>query len=485
MLNDVARAPGALSLVRSPETSTDVPGGGLPGFDFENFENFENLEPIHYLEETKEHDWQEYLAQEREALAKGGKLLYLQSQAWRHIEFENGAPFTPIKHDGQRGSWSAVLVTEADSKSKKPKPQYGDRYTDKLTDNAKRQIDHACRYQAQLRRGFRTFLTLTFNQEARDQLQAFDEMPQGTKGRESIGSYARKFFNALNNAWQRGKGFRSHWLQDGKQRTGGSYQAKHGRVDAWNKSAKWCALKEEMGEAFHIRGRKELPFNFIWVAENPATVKHTDFGPVKVENPHIHVLMNWHVKNKQFPAWARWIESVWGKGFANLQKLKKPAAAAAYMGKAANYISKGGDGNQGRIRGNRFSVSKWARAPRARVKMYQASWFKDALELLQSQDKTKLPRGLWVSKYAIGSTDRKAWENLWRLLKADGFKLERGTTLAAANFKYKSKILEYGRDCKGIGYRKFEEHKILVSGLNYGAYPPELSLEELQANYFH
>ncbi|MBT3013596.1 MAG: hypothetical protein KME41_17835 [Candidatus Thiodiazotropha sp. (ex Lucina pensylvanica)] len=91
--------------------------------------------------------------------------------------------------------------------------------------------------------------------------------------------------------------------------------------------------------------------------------------------------MNWHVKLDQFHAWAMWIEKTWGKGFAKLEKIKKPAVAANYMAKAANYLTKGTEGSQGRVRGNRYSVGMDAQVPKPRlVGRYWSGMIRDAIE---------------------------------------------------------------------------------------------------------
>ncbi|MBV1842593.1 hypothetical protein KSX29_18515, partial [Photobacterium ganghwense] len=63
--------------------------------------------------------------------------------------------------------------------------------------------------------------------------------------------------------------------------------------------------------------REAADFHYIWVAECPA---NDDGEP----NPHVHVLLNWAVPQNLFPAWALRLESLWGKGFAHLERIKKP-----------------------------------------------------------------------------------------------------------------------------------------------------------------
>lgn len=96
---------------------------------------------------------------------------------------------------------------------------------------------------------------------------------------------------------------------------------------------------------------------YCWVAENPT-------NEAGERNPHIHVLIKWAVPFEFFPCWAKRIESLWGQGFAHLEKLKERKAGAYYMAKAAGYLSKAsGESDQGPIRGNRYGMATAARAP--------------------------------------------------------------------------------------------------------------------------
>lgn len=135
--------------------------------------------------------------------------------------------------------------------------------------------------------------------------------------------------------------------------------------------------------------------------------------------------MNWHVKLDQFHAWAMWIEKTWGKGFAKLERIKKPAAAAHYMAKAANYLTKGASGEQGPVRGNRYNVGKDARAPRARtVGVYWLDKIRDVIGIGMQVGRGNWPKGLWFHRHGFGASNRETWGRLWSTLKADGIKLE-------------------------------------------------------------
>lgn len=97
------------------------------------------------------------------------------------------------------------------------------------------------------------------------------------------------------------------------------------------------------------------PLDYIWVAEMPAN----EDG---VPNPHVHLLVRWEVPKTHFFAWAGRLEKMWGNGFANLQRMQSTGAGASYLVKAVGYTAKGGKENQGMIRGNRYGISKTARA---------------------------------------------------------------------------------------------------------------------------
>lgn len=102
---------------------------------------------------------------------------------------------------------------------------------------------------------------------------------------------------------------------------------------------------------------KRKGVSYTWVVENPLN----EDGQ---RNPHIHILMDWRVKYSHFGCWAQRLESLWGQGFAHIEKIKDSESAGAYMAKAAGYLSKAqGEDDQGPVRGNRYGISKCARAP--------------------------------------------------------------------------------------------------------------------------
>jgi hypothetical protein len=114
---------------------------------------------------------------------------------------------------------------------------------------------------------------------------------------------------------------------------------------------------ERFLERMQGQQEKGAPLDYMWVAEMP----ENDKGE---KNPHVHVLMRWNVGKPVFRAWAERLESIWGHGFAKLEKIKTPQAASNYLLKAVGYLTKGSASEQGEIRGNRYNISSSARAPK-------------------------------------------------------------------------------------------------------------------------
>lgn len=131
--------------------------------------------------------------------------------------------------------------------------------------------------------------------------------------------------------------------------------------------------------------RESLPY--CWVVEIPdkeKLIKDGDVGgvleflenglitegpytPTKiitVPNPHVHFMMDWRCKKKHFRHWAKRLEGLWDNGYFHIEKIKVPMAAGAYLAKAAGYMNKGAEGDQGVVIGNRYGISASARAPK-------------------------------------------------------------------------------------------------------------------------
>jgi hypothetical protein len=101
----------------------------------------------------------------------------------------------------------------------------------------------------------------------------------------------------------------------------------------------------------------EQALSYCWVVEIPENEKGE-------RNPHVHILIDWQVDFKYFDAWSSRLESIWGNGYFHLEKIHDPLCAGAYMAKAAGYMTKAnGQNDQGEVVGNRYGISKRARAP--------------------------------------------------------------------------------------------------------------------------
>ncbi|WP_016957955.1 rolling circle replication-associated protein [Catenovulum agarivorans] len=195
---------------------------------------------------------------------------------------------------------------------KPPKAIEGERTTERLTSRGALKIIESGAYVAACHGGFSTFLTLTFDDAARARIASEET---------SIGKEVSRFFDGASKFWKRG-GFEE------------------------------CP---ETGELKAFQPHSE-PLRYIWVAEAPKNKE----GEV---NPHCHVLLNWSVDIDDFRAWAQRLENIWGNGFAKLERIKSAEAASSYILKAIGYVTKGESKDQGKINGNRYNISKAARAP--------------------------------------------------------------------------------------------------------------------------
>ncbi|MFL1484906.1 hypothetical protein [Marinobacter sp. LN3S78] len=309
------------------------------------------------------------------------------------------------------GEYRLRMETRA-ANSDLPPEQNGDRVTDMLTDRGARKISESCYFTACRRGGFTTFLTLTLSQEAREKLgrRVLVAHPRVNSGltmapsieaarakpgpfcpdysrvdqittqnqeqeiaaeytpldRETLRPYvplveawawsvqkeASRFFEAIGQMYRRG------WQYQNDQ--GDTVKLKGSR-------ALYCVEGEDedrkTGAPFTRLKWWREPLDYLWVAENPDRIDE-ETGEVLGENPHIHVMMRWRVPYQHFQAWAARLEKLWGQGMAHLEKIKEPSKAGAYVAKAAGYLCKAqGKGDQGSIRGNRYGISKRARAP--------------------------------------------------------------------------------------------------------------------------
>jgi hypothetical protein len=239
--------------------------------------------------------------------------------------------------------WSGEFRVSVESFTrlqKPPPPQFGERETKGLTERAASKIKDAGAYVAACKGGFNTFCTLTFTMEQRLNL---------SKGETTIGKEVARFFDALQKKITRG----------------------------WT----WQPPEDELLgviPSVRIEGRNSK-LNYIWVAESPDSkidyvMPDGQIAEMTIGvNPHVHFLMDWGVERSHFKCWAAQIESIWGNGTAHLEKIRNPQSAVGYMLKALGYMTKGQQkinedtgevlNDQGVIKGNRYGISKDARAP--------------------------------------------------------------------------------------------------------------------------
>lgn len=190
-----------------------------------------------------------------------------------------------------------------------PPDQSGERKTNMLTLAGAQKLSESCRYVEKKRGGYSTFLTLTLDEEARARVAAG----------ETVQKQISRFWDAAKLMYKRG----------------------------------W---REELDGKIHYGKPHSDDLDYCWVVENPKNEHGED-------NPHAHILMRWRVPYRDFAAWAARIERLWGQGFAHLEKIKEPEKAGAYMAKAAGYMTKSSESaDQGEVRGNRYGISKSARA---------------------------------------------------------------------------------------------------------------------------
>ena len=233
------------------------------------------------------------------------------------------APTARIYHR----EWSdeyRIRVEVQTALSEPPEPNAGERETKALNGRAASKIMDSGAYVQAVRGGFTTFLTLTFATDARNRI---------ISGESTIGSEVSRFFDAAKKMYQRGFSMNHEPLK-----TVNGYQ---------------CIGAECVPEDT----AHDDEFDYIWCAEMP---ENKDGQP----NPHCHVLLRWGVPEYLFHDWAYRIEKLWGHGFAKLERIRDANAASGYLLKALGYVTKGAKKDQGIIRGNRYNISKSARAPK-------------------------------------------------------------------------------------------------------------------------
>lgn len=324
-----------------------------------------------------------------------------------------------LMHREWNETYKFQAITETPS-SAAPAQNCGERFTEKLTSRAVSRIFESGAYTAACHGGFSTFLTLTFTKAQRLALFGgmVDESDCVSAGSHHPVIYKR---NMVTERAKRGEKKVAHPISD----IGGEYwlfpTRDSKRIKVMNQNGviagPYCDIKQKPKQAFTMektaestigkemsrfidaakkmyqRGwvadhtvkidqdsgqkycdlanekvakyvqpsdvgpsNKAADFHYIWVAECPA---NEDGEP----NPHVHVLLRWTVPEHLFSPWARRLEKIWGHGFANLERIKKPKAAGSYIIKAVGYAAKGENADQGLIKGNRYNIAKCSRAP--------------------------------------------------------------------------------------------------------------------------
>ena len=280
----------------------------------------------------------------------------------------------------QRRDWSQeyrVLQTFQPRPSDAPEQQAGDRFTEKLTGRAVTKIFEAGAYVSTCKEGFKTFGTLTFNEERRRRVlgQAeitaeglpFCPLKEDKKGRlinpnTTMGAEVARFFDGVKKLYQRGV-----WLYETAkdENSGAEYCPITPIFTDSNSGAPYSKIETNFS-AQDVTGyqrrwastaERQDDFLYLWVAECPGDEE------TGTPNPHVHFLMQWNTEKNIFRAWAERIEALWGNGFCKLERIKKAEAASGYLIKAIGYAAKGKNANQGIIKGNRYNMARAARAP--------------------------------------------------------------------------------------------------------------------------
>lgn len=326
----------------------------------------------------------------------------------RHRTGEYGPQrYTIVTHREWSGEYR--IRTGIDQPASRPPEQQGTRITNQLTLDGARKIADSAHYMHLHHGGYRTFITLTFDDASRsriepriaagecvevellrgkyitrrkprpvDPLTSFVDhvdlsgatgsdgpyTPVQLHGGQYVAAATRaagddmtystiqkevsRFFDAAQRMRQRG------W-QSAKCINGRKYTCYEREGKPVGESpSKVVGIKGAMAD------RKMKPIrqgiSYCWVVENPLN----EGGK---RNPHVHVLMDWRVKYSAFASWADRLESIWGQGFATIEKIRETDKAGYYLAKAAGYLTDSAKGDQGPVRGNRYFISKYARAP--------------------------------------------------------------------------------------------------------------------------
>ena len=305
-----------------------------------------------------------------------------------------------------------IVCTQLTSSSDAPDANTGERITQALTSRARGKIVESGVYMQAVKGGFNAFLTVTLDEKARFKLDnkhykkdrggkagqiipiAYDqngeklefEMAENEEiiadGRftfikfdfATIGEQLSPFLDTIGKMHKRGWWARKQ-LFDEFVHT--DLMHNNERLYPWgvveciekcdtraitNQKMEICKIECEQDP------NKRPVFDYMWVAEAPRKIYETRSYPwgkvdsVGHQNYHAHMLMRWNVPKHHFREWAEIIESKWSKGMVHIERIKSPAAASSYLLKALGYMSSESKGDQGEIRGNRYNISKYARA---------------------------------------------------------------------------------------------------------------------------
>lgn len=293
-----------------------------------------------YLKELSDYDnlWSVFSGEASKRSAESNSLVITRKSPTAICAVNSRETALRIYHREWSGEYRVSV--ESFTRLQKPPPsQSGERITSKLTQNAASKIKDAGAYVATTKSGFTTFCTLTFDTAMRRRIE---------REETTIGKEVSRFMDGIQKKITRGW----TWTPPGSE---------------LNLSA-----------AHRIEGR-DKKLNYIWVAENPdkkiiATAQNgEEYQTVNGTNPHVHFLMDWSVERDLFDDWAQQLEALWGNGYAKLEKIRNPHSATGYLLKALGYMTKGAQNidkdtgeifnSQGSVKGNRYGISKEARAP--------------------------------------------------------------------------------------------------------------------------
>ena len=324
----------------------------------------------------------------------------------------------------QNRNWSSdyrIVCTQNTRASDAPDANTGDRVTKTVTSRARGKIVDSGLYMQAVKGGFNSFTTVTLNAAARWRIDNnhYQKVAKRAAGsvidavysangelihceeiaagdftavkfeRATVGQELSRFFDSLGKMHKRG------FVATGKiSDTPSAKKYKWGKVECvgradrlypWGKVSSIGASGRVESDLLNSNERvyswgvvecvgveSKPVFDYLWCAEAPskkhgskvyewAGEKH-EIECIGEQNYHAHVLMRWNVDPVFFHEWAARIEKLWNQGFVTIERIKNAKAAAAYLLKALGYMVKGGEGSQGEIRGNRYNISKYARA---------------------------------------------------------------------------------------------------------------------------